>query len=116
MSPRSSALAAVLALGLLAPASAAAKSCNVQRDADEYGVSYITSLKVTNVGCPGGKKVVRAFHKCRKANGGIKGRCTAKVLGYSCREERSAIKTQITGKVTCRNGSRRVIHTYTQFT
>jgi hypothetical protein len=112
-------LAAALLAGLTlatAPASAATRNCNVQNDGDSFGVTYITSLKVTNVGCPGGKKLVRAFHKCRKAHGGIKGRCTTKVLGYRCTEDRQAISTQFSSKVSCKNGSRRVVHTYTQNT
>ena len=61
---------------------------------------------------------MRAFHACRKAHGGLKGRCPArtKVRGYRCRENRSAIKTQFSSKVTCRRGTRRVVTTYTQFT
>jgi len=117
--PRSSAaLGALAAIGLAAalPAQAATKSCNVQNDSDKYGPSYVTSLKVTNVSCATGKKVVRAFHRCRHANGGVKGHCTRRVLHYRCRETRKSIATQLTGKVTCTRGSRKVVHTYTEFT
>ena len=115
MLARSSALAVAAAVLAAAPA-AQAKQCNVQRDAENFGVSYVTSLEVKGVTCATGKKVVRAFHKCRKANGGIRGRCTSRVLGYACTERREAIKTQFSGKATCKNGTRRVVHTYTQFT
>lgn len=117
LSPRSS-LALVLAGAALAatPASAATRSCNVQRDAGSYGVTYVTSLKVTNTSCANGKKVIRAFNRCRKANGGIKGRCNRRVLGYRCKENRSAIATQFSSKVTCRAGTRRIVFTYTQNT
>lgn len=118
--PRSgAALAATAVLTLAAaPSAAAARDCDVQRDSGKYGPSYVTSLKVTNTSCANGKKVVRAFHRCRKAHGGIKGRCPRKtsILGYRCRETRQAIGTQFTGKVTCTAGTRRVVHTYTQFT
>ena len=117
--PRSSAALAVFAaIGLAAalPAQATTKSCNVQNDSDKYGPSYVTSLKVTNVSCATGKKVVRAFHRCRHANGGVKGRCARKVLHYSCHETRKSIATQMTGKVTCTRGTRKVVHTYTEFT
>jgi hypothetical protein len=119
--PRSSAALAAVLLGLTLgalPAHAATRDCDVQKDSGKYGPSYVTSLKVTNASCPSGKKVVRAFHSCRKAHGGIKGRCPKRtsVLGYRCRETRQAIGTQFTGKVTCTSGSRRVVHTYTQFT
>jgi hypothetical protein len=112
-------LAAALLAGLAfaaAPASAATRTCNVQNDGDSFGVTYITSLKVTNVGCAGGKKLVRAFHTCRKAHGGIKGRCTTRVLGYRCTENRATGPVQFSSKVSCKNGTRRVVHTYTQNT
>lgn len=117
MSARSSALATLAAvLGLAATASPAlAKQCNVQRDAEKFGVSYVTSLEVKRVTCARGKKVVRAYHACRKARGGIKGRCP-RVNGYRCTERRETISTQFSAKATCRKGSRRVIHTYSQFT
>jgi hypothetical protein len=117
--PRSSAAVLLSGLALAAlPSAALAKTCNVQRDSTKYGASYITSLKVFHTTCAKGKRVVKAFHACRKAHGGIKGRCPAKtsILGYKCKETRSSIATQITGKVTCTNGSKRVVHTYTQFT
>jgi hypothetical protein len=118
--PRSSLLAAgALAAALLvAPASAATRNCDVQRDSGSFGVTYVTSLKVTNTSCASGKKVVRAFTKCRKAHGGINGRCPAstRVLGYRCRETRSAIPTQFSSKVVCTAGARRVVFTYTQNT
>ena len=116
MLARSSALAIAAVAALTAAPAAHAKQCIVQRDAENFGVSYITSLEVKGVSCATGKKVVRAFHKCRKANGGIRGRCTSRVLGYSCTERREAIKTQFSAKANCKSGTRRVIHTYTQFT
>jgi hypothetical protein len=107
-------LAVILVLAAL-PASAVAKTCNVQNDADTYGPTYVTSLTVKGVTCARGKTVVRAFHKCRKANGGLKGHCR-RVLGYRCTETRTSIATQFSAKATCRNGTRRVVHTYTQNT
>lgn len=117
--PRLGALATAAALALAAvPAQARTRDCDVQRDSGSYGPSYVTSLRVTNTTCAAGKKVVRAFHRCRYAHGGVKGRCPKRtsVLGYRCTETRSSIGTQLTGKVTCRRGTRRVVHTYTEFT
>jgi hypothetical protein len=116
--PRLGVLAAAILTVAAIPAHAATRSCNVQRDSDKYGPSYITSLKVTNTSCATGKKVVRAFHRCRHSHGGVKGRCpkSTSILGYHCTETRSSIATQLTGKVTCRRGTRRVVHTYTEFT
>lgn len=117
LSPRTT-IALTLAGAAIAatPAHAATRNCDVQRDAGSYGVTYVTSLKVTNTSCASGKKLIRAFNRCRKANGGIKGHCNRTVLGYRCRETRTAIKTQFSSKVTCRNGTRRVVFTYTQNT
>lgn len=114
---RSSAAAGLAGLLLaLAPGSAAARTCDVRRDAGSFGVTYVTSLKVSGTSCARGKQVIRAFTACRKAHGGVKGRCNRRVLGYRCRERRSSIATQFSSRVTCRAGARRVIFTYTQNT
>jgi hypothetical protein len=110
-------LGAVAVLLLAAtPSSAALKRCDITRDQRKLGPTYVTSLSVAGVSCAGGKRVVRAYYRCRKANGGIKGTCHSRVLGYTCSEKRAGIRTQFSAKVTCRNGARRVTHTYTQFT
>ena len=107
-----------LAVALLAatPASAALKSCNVTRDQRKLGPTYVTSLRVAHTSCTNGKRLVRAYYRCRKANGGIKGTCHSRVMGYRCTEKRGGIRTQFSAKVTCRRGTRQVQHTYTQFT
>lgn len=117
------ATAAVAAPSAPASPTAAAASlhrCHVgQKESEHFGPSYVTSISVHRVSCTQAKRVVRAFHACRKAHGGIKrGRCprSESVLGFHCREKRGGIKTESTGKVTCRAGSREVVHTYTQFT
>ncbi|MDX6665254.1 MAG: hypothetical protein QOG68_1460 [Solirubrobacteraceae bacterium] len=111
---------AVALLGLAvaaAPASAKLKNCPLSAKTQQHlGASYVTSLKVATITCSRGKDVVRAFNKCRKAHGGVKGRCTKSVLGYHCSEIRTAIATQFTSKATCTYGSRRAVFTYTQFT
>jgi hypothetical protein len=113
MLARSSVLA-VLAVLAAAPA-AQAKNCNVQSDAEKLGASYVTSLTVKRISCATGKKLVRSYHSCRKARGGIKGRCPS-FQGWSCREQRESIKTQFSAKATCTKGSRRFVQTYSQFT
>ena len=114
MLARSSALLVAVAALASAPA-AHAKQCNVQSDAENLGPSYVTSLEVKGITCARGKSLVRSYHACRKARGGIKGRCPS-VRGYSCKEQRETIKTQFSAKATCTNGSRRFVHTYSQFT
>jgi hypothetical protein len=117
--------AALVAAVAAAPApartahSAALHRCSIgQRETRTFGPTYVTSISVSRVTCRTGKSVVRAFQRCRKAHGGIRGRCprTTSVLGYHCSERRGGIKTQFSGKVTCVSGLRRVVHTYTQFT
>ena len=63
-----------------------------------------------------GKRLVRAYYRCCKAAGGVKGRCTKRVLGYRCRESRHGIAIQFDARVTCTAGKRKVVHTYTQNT
>jgi hypothetical protein len=94
------------------PAAASAATCTPPK---YPGSGYFTSLKVTKVSCATGKSVALAFHKCRVKHG-VKGRCTSRVNGYSCRETRQSISTEIDGKVTCTRGSRKVSLTYQQNT
>jgi hypothetical protein len=112
-------LLAALAVLLLAavPSSAlAAKRCDIARVQRKLGPTYVTSLSVKGTSCAAGKRLVSAYYRCRKANGGAKGTCHSRVLGYSCSERRATIRTQFSARVICRSGSRRVDHTYTQFT
>ena len=108
------ALAAASALPAAAePVAQAAKSCGVG-DGRGYGTSYVTSLSVSGTSCRSGRKVVKAFHACRP---GKKGKCTRRVLGYSCSEKRfNKLSTTYDSKVSCKKGSRSVKHTYTQLT
>lgn len=112
-------LALVAALLWLAavPQLAEAATCNVRSKERTLGPTYTTSLTVTRTSCRSGEKLVRSYYRCRVAAGGKKGTCRKRVLGYSCKERRSnVIRTQFDAKVTCRKGSARVVHTYTQFT
>lgn len=112
--------AAATAAALAAPASAgAATTCKLSlKTARSMGPTYVTLMKVTGTSCSNGIKVTKAFHKCRLKKG-KKGRCTTKVLGYSCTERRpssESIPTQFTGYVTCKKGGARITHTYQQNT
>lgn len=81
------------------------------------GQGYFTSLQVTKVSCTYGKKFVKAYYTCRTKGKGVKGRCTRKVLGYSCKEgARTSIPTEFNAKVTCTRGARKIVHTYQQNT
>ena len=94
------------------PVAHASKRCDVGSGRG-YGTTYVTALSVRGTSCAAGKRVVRAFHACRR---GKSGRCHRRVLGYRCRERRfNAIRTQYDARVTCRKGSRVVKHSYTQW-
>jgi hypothetical protein len=95
------------------PVLRASQTCNPPK---YPGQGYFTGkIRVTNVGCAYGKRFVVAYYKCRTKNGkSPKGRCTSKVLGFSCTERRETIPTEIDARVTCRRGTQRIVHTYQQ--
>jgi hypothetical protein len=107
------------ALLLLSPAPAAggadaraARSCTPP---DYPGSGYFYSLSVKRVSCATGRKVALAHYRCRTRSGRA-GRCHQRVLGYTCREQRRSIPTEINSRVTCRRGGKRVVPTYQQNT
>ncbi|MDX6656371.1 MAG: hypothetical protein QOH62_1164 [Solirubrobacteraceae bacterium] len=110
------AVVALLALGSSAgaqPTAHAARSCSPPK---YPGLGYFTSLEVSHVTCATGRKVTVAHYRCRTRHG-RSGRCTSKVLGYSCTEgHRNSIPTEYTARVTCKSGTRKVVYTYQQNT
>jgi hypothetical protein len=95
----------------------AAVSCDLHKDGRKLGTTYVTSLRVSHVSCTAAKRLVKAFHACRRANGGVNGRCEKRVNGYRCTERRGdSIPTQYSAKVSCRRLPRTVRFTYTQYT
>lgn len=94
------------------PVAHAAKTCS---DPKYPGQGYFTRLTVSGTSCANGKKVAIAQYRCRTANGKT-GRCKRRVLGYSCKEgaRRSVPGVEYNAKVSCRNGSRRVVFFYQQ--
>ena len=110
-------LLAVVAGSALAPHASAAGSCSLAGKERKLGPTYTTALKVTGVSCRAGKKLVKAYYRCRVENGGADGRCVKRVRGFSCTEKRvNVIPTQFDARVTCAKGSNRVKHDYTQYT
>jgi hypothetical protein len=107
----------VAAVGVLAASPAAAVTrCDVSKDGRKLGTTYVTKLTATNVTCTKAKSVVKAFHRCRRANGGAKGRCVSRVQGFRCTETRETIPTQFDARATCRDGERAIRFSYEQFT
>jgi hypothetical protein len=110
------AFATVMAPAAVSHASAA-RSCSLAGQERKLGPTYVTSLRVAGTSCRAGKRLVKSYYRCRVENGGKDGRCTSRLLGYKCSERRfNEIATQYDARVTCRKGSARVTHDYTQFT
>jgi hypothetical protein len=107
------ALAAVLlCAGMFAGSAHADRSCS----SPTYpGNGYFTSLSVNRTNCATGGKVALAWYHCRTKHG-QSGHCNRRVLGFSCREKRVTIPTEIDARVTCHKNGKTVIHTYQQNT
>jgi hypothetical protein len=110
------ALTALAVTGSAAPASTIQRSSRTCTPPKYPGEGYFTGkIHVTNISCTYGKRFIVAYYKCRTKNGSRPaGRCTTKVLGFSCTEKRESIATEIDARVTCRRGTQRIVHTYQQ--
>ena len=92
-------------------------ACDISGQQTDLGASYVTSLKVKNTSCKKGAKVIKAYHQCRKDNGGADGRCHSRVEGFKCEEgSRESTPAQYNAKVKCKKGAKKVKSTYTQNT
>ena len=121
---RAAAVSACLALAGLAGTSSPALAATCKASKTKYPNAnpggYFTSLKVTKVSCRTGAKLMVAYYKCRRKNGqGVEGKCKqSKVNGMRCRESRPSsgrvAGQEFNAKVTCRSGSKKVVHTYQQ--
>ena len=101
------------------PSASASRNCSLPGNSgqtDYPPASYVTSIRVFNTTCRKGKSVIKAYHRCRKANGGRNGRCPNRVQRFRCREgaRQSVPGVQYSAKVTCRRGGRKIVSTYTQ--
>ena len=105
------AAAAACALLVVAAPTAAARDC---QPPSYPGSGYFTSLSVKSTTCAKGKKLARAYYRCRIESGGKRGRCTREVMRYSCTETRQSISTEINARVSCKRGAKRITHTYQQ--
>jgi hypothetical protein len=114
---RAASLSAIVCLVVVAvPGSVTATLRSRTCAAPKYpGSGYFTSLTVSGVSCATGRKVTLAYYRCRIRHG-VKGRCTSRVLGYTCRETRYSIPTEFDARVICRQPGKKVVHTYQQFT
>jgi hypothetical protein len=112
------ALAAVLVPSLSVQQASAATTCDISGKERRLGATYVTALTVRKVSCGKAEKVVKAYHRCRFDAGGKDGKCSRRVQGgWSCSDRRfNKIPTQYDGRATCKKGSARIWHSYTQFT
>lgn len=99
------------------PTAEASRNCPMSQNQQQSfpPAAYVTSLRVFNTTCRKGKRVVRAYHRCRKANGGRNGRC-GRALRFRCREGNRNTVPNVAyySRVVCRRGGRKVVHTYQQ--
>jgi hypothetical protein len=102
------------------PVAHASKSCSLSSaekggsKPSTLGATYVTSLSARHVSCGKAKRVVKAFHACRHQHGAA-GHCKH-VKGYTCSEKRTTGPGQYYSTASCKKGSKRVKHTYTQNT
>ena len=94
-------------------------ACDIDGKQKSMGASYVTSLKVQGVTCTKAEKVIRAYHQCRKANGGPAGNCGSAVLGFKCKDGKrvGVPDVQYNATAKCRklsNDAKRVKSSYTQ--
>lgn len=120
-------LVKILALGLTAsllvavPASAApdasaSATCSTRGIERKLGASYVTALSTRRVTCADARSFSRLYHRCRRENGGRRGRCP-RVRGFRCSERRfNVIRISYDSRVLCVRGSQRIRQTYTQLT
>ena len=100
-----------------ATAKAAKSACSLSTDEQRHlGASYVYTLKVTNLSCDKGKRLVKKFHACRHANGGADGHCNS-VKGYSCNQKiLDSSPAQFSAKAKCEKGSKVFKQTFAENT
>lgn len=117
------AVTAVLAIGAIVALPAGAQTaskatspkggCSLSASEQQnLGASYVYTLKVKNLSCSKGKKLVKKFHQCRHDNGGADGTC-GRVSGYNCNTKiLDEAPTQFSAKASCKKGSKKFKQTF----
>jgi len=112
--------ACLLVTGLVGAqaSSAATRSCASPASKSGLKGGYFSRLRVTNVSCSEGKKVVYGYYSCRMSKGGKKASCHGRTIrGLRCTEYRDpdlSIPTEFSARVTCKKGTKKVVHVYQQ--
>lgn len=91
------------------------RRCGISGKERRLGASYVLKLRVRRYSCRSGERVVRSYHRCRKAS--RRNRCTKRIRRFRCRERRlRSASTQYDARVTCRRAGKRLVSfDYTQF-
>ena len=127
---RTAAVSAVLGIaglaGAASPAQAKTFSCGdlpVSKTPAGLKGGYITGISVTgsytkkSSACKSGRSLALGYYKCR-AKKGIKASCSGRTInGLKCSEKRPADSQsddQINARVTCKKGSKKIVHNYQQ--
>lgn len=98
------------------PEAYAARECSTRGIERKLGASYVTQLSTRRVTCADARSFSRLYHRCRRQNGGRRGRCR-RVRRFRCSERRfNVISISFDSKVLCTRGSQRIRQTYTQLT
>jgi hypothetical protein len=104
-------MVAVPAAGAAGPHAQASKGCSVNSGFKKLGPTYTLKLSVRGATCAGGRKLVKAWDKCRRSRGGY-GKSCPHVSHYTCSERRynklSKPYKQYQSDVKCKRGSKRV--------
>ena len=111
------AIAAIPAGAKQAGGGTAKSDCSLSASEQRHlGASYVYTLKVTNLSCDKGKRLVKKYHACRHDNGGANGKCNS-VKGYSCNEKvLDSSPQQFNAKATCKKGSKKFKQTFAENT
>ena len=116
--------ACLLAVGLVGaqPSSARTFACSTPEEPAGLNGGYFSNLRVSGYSsrssaCRRGRRLVLAYYRCRRARG-VRGACHGRTInGLRCSERRNPdlqSRTEVNGRVTCRRGSRRIVHVYQQ--
>ncbi len=116
--------ACLLAVGLVGAQSSSARTynCSPPQYPDTSRGGYFSQLRVSGYSrrsaCRSGRRLALAYYRCRVRRGGIRGNCSGRTVNrLRCRERRDPdlqSRTEINARVTCRRGSRRIVHVYQQ--
>jgi hypothetical protein len=110
------AVSALPAASVAAPVAQAAASCTTTPGSLAGGYIIPTPGKNKGVSCANRKGLESGFQACRLKHG-QKGKCTSKVLGFTCKEgARSSSPDSFFAVVTCKKGSQSFQWTYEQDT